>query len=154
MGAWHPGIATATAAQATSVRHTTEANNTTIGPNEVVVQIHLVRLGAGLRGRARLPRGAIDIRLTLIAASLICGAYERCLAIAVVSAMCFDGKLTHRRLAAGNDATLSRWAVRRNVAGIVALARGTHQGLAAITVEYARATCVYLLRCTAADEEQ
>jgi hypothetical protein len=68
-GVWHPGISTATSA--TGVRSTAEAAETCVGHNRVVV-----RIDTGLRTRANLPREAIDINLTLLAAFLIHAAYE------------------------------------------------------------------------------
>jgi hypothetical protein len=107
----HPCLSLTATATPAGARSTAGATDTTVGPDEVIVRIDLVRLGAGFRGRANLPRGAIDVGLALIAALLISAANQRWLAIAVVCAMRLDRKLTHRQLVAGNDAALFCWAV-------------------------------------------
>ena len=135
------------ATSAVCARSTTGATDTTVGQEEVVAGIHLAQLGTGFRAGADLPRGAIDIRLALLAALLIHGANQPRRAIAVVDAS--GGRLTHRRLSAGGDAALPRLAVGRCMAGDVALAPGAHQALVAIAIEYARAARIYLLRRTA-----
>ena len=125
----------------------------TVGANEIVVRIHLARLGAGFRGGADLPIGAIDAALALIVAPLIRGALERRRTIAVVQAMRLNGQLTNRRLVGGNYAALARWAIGRHVAGVVALSHGAHQGPVAVAIEYARAAHIYLLRRATTDHE-
>jgi len=132
------------AATAAGARRATGAEHTSVGPDEVVVRIHLAQLGEGLRTRADLSRSAIDIRLALSAALLIYGAYQPRRAVAVVDAR--GRRLTHRRLGAGNDATLSRWAVSRGVADSVAFAPGAYQGAAAVAVQDARTADIDLLR--------
>ena len=141
------------ASRGVSARSTARGTDTTVGRNKVVVQIHLIRLGAGFRCRTALPGRAIHIRLALIVASLIRCTLQRYRAIAVVYAMRFDGELTYCRLVAGSDATLSRGTVGRCMARSVALAPGAHQALVAVAVHHASATHLDLARSAAADHE-
>ena len=121
-----------------SACRTVGATGTTDWPRKVVVRIHLDRLGAGLRGRADLARGAIDTDLALIAAPLVDRAYQGRRAVSAECALGFAGDLTDLGLVGGNDATLSSGTVLRCTAAVAAGAHVAHLGSLAVAVELAR----------------